>query len=117
MIGVVTCASALMPCDLSSALVMGGCRGLGLNGAMVPLVLCGQYVCSPEQPLYSARSMAGEPERAGGVIVARGRSLNSVAACDSADVRDSFLSLRLGCGSRLCLKLEHCCFLIFKQVS
>jgi hypothetical protein len=23
---------------------MGGCRGLGLNGAMVPLVLCGQYV-------------------------------------------------------------------------
>src|SRR5439155_24466576 len=39
----VTCASALMPCALSSALVMGGCRGLGLNGAMVPLVLCGQY--------------------------------------------------------------------------
>ena len=32
---------------------MGGCRGLGLNGAMVPLVLCGQYVCSPKQPLYS----------------------------------------------------------------
>jgi hypothetical protein len=26
-----------------------------LNGAMVPLVLCGQYVCSPEQPLYSPR--------------------------------------------------------------
>jgi len=24
-----------------------------LNGAMVPLVLCGQYVCSPKQPLYS----------------------------------------------------------------
>jgi hypothetical protein len=22
---------------------------------MVPLVLCGQYVCSPEQPLYSPR--------------------------------------------------------------
>jgi hypothetical protein len=21
---------------------------------MVPLVLCGQYMCSPEQPLYSA---------------------------------------------------------------
>jgi hypothetical protein len=53
MIGVVACASALMPCALSSALVMGGCRGLGLNGAMVPLVLCRQYVCSPEQPLYS----------------------------------------------------------------
>jgi len=53
MIGVVTCASALMPCALSSALVMGGCRGLGLNGAMVPLVLCGQYVCSLKQPLYS----------------------------------------------------------------
>src|SRR5947207_7926817 len=44
-----------MPCALSSALVIGGCRGLGLNGAMVPLVLCGQYVCSPEQPLYSLR--------------------------------------------------------------
>src|SRR5262249_15835066 len=55
MIGVVTSASAWMPCALSSALVMGGCRGLGLNGAMVPLVLCGQYVCSPEQPLYSPR--------------------------------------------------------------
>ena len=54
-IGVVTCASALMPCALSSALVMGGCRGLGLNGAMVPLVLCRQYMCSPEQPLYSPR--------------------------------------------------------------
>src|SRR6516225_4090738 len=53
MIGVVTCASARMPCALSSALVMGGCRGLRLNGAMVPPVLCGQYVCSPEQPLYS----------------------------------------------------------------
>src|SRR5882724_2889903 len=38
-----------MPCALSSAFVMGGCRGLGLNGAMVPLVLCEQYVCSPEQ--------------------------------------------------------------------
>ena len=44
MIGVVTCASALIPCALSSALVMGGCRGLGLNGAMVPLVLCGVCV-------------------------------------------------------------------------
>src|SRR5215471_14438769 len=110
-----------MPCALSSALVMGGCRGLGLNGAMVPLVLCGQYVCSPGSPCTvpggEGQSMAGEPERAGGVIVARGRSLNSVAACDSADVRDSFLSLRLGCGSRLCRKLEHCCFLTFKQVS
>ena len=53
MTGVVTCASALMPCALSSALVMGGCRGLGLNGAMVPLVLCGQYVCSLKQRLYS----------------------------------------------------------------
>jgi len=70
-----------------------------------------------QSPVVRAQSMAGEPERAGGVIVARGRSLNSVAACDSADVRDSFLSLRLGCGSRLCRKLEHCCFLIFKQVS
>ena len=61
-----------------------------------------------QSPVVRAQSMAGEPERAGGVIVARGRSLNSVAACDSADVRDSFLSLRLGCGSRLCRKLEHC---------
>ena len=25
---------------------MGGCRGLGLNGAMVPLVLYEQYVCA-----------------------------------------------------------------------
>ena len=45
--------------------------------------------------------------------------LNTVAACKSADVRDAFLGLglRLGCGSGLCRKLEHCCFLIFKQVS
>jgi hypothetical protein len=35
----------------------------------------------------------------------------------SADVRDSFLSLRLGCGSGLCRKLEHCCFLTLKYVS
>src|SRR5262249_36810390 len=44
-----------MPCALSSALVMGGCRGLGLNGAMVPLVLCGQY--RPDRAL--ARPRAG----------------------------------------------------------
>jgi hypothetical protein len=43
--------------------------------------------------------------------------LNTVAACESADVRDPFLCLRLGCGSGLCRKLEHCCFLTFKQVS
>jgi TIR domain len=35
----------------------------------------------------------------------------------SADVRDSFLSLRLGCSSGLCRKLEHCCFLTFEYVS
>ena len=43
--------------------------------------------------------------------------LNTAAACKSADVRDAFLGLRLGYGSRMCRKLEHCCFLIFKQVS
>jgi hypothetical protein len=43
--------------------------------------------------------------------------LNTVAACKSADQRDPFLGCRFGCGSRLCRKLEHCCFLIFKQVS
>ena len=32
-------------------------------------------------------------------------------------MRDPFLSLRLGCGSRLCWKLEHRCFLIFKHIS
>src|SRR5262249_20636974 len=41
----------------------------------------------------------------------------SVAACESADVRDPFLSLRLGCGSGLCRKLEHCCLLTFEHVS
>jgi hypothetical protein len=43
--------------------------------------------------------------------------LNTVAACKSADQRDPFLGCRFGCGSRLCRKLEHCCFLMFKQVS
>ena len=43
--------------------------------------------------------------------------LKTVAACKSADQRDPFLGCRFGCGSRLCRKLEHCCFLIFKQVS
>src|SRR5262245_9695027 len=43
--------------------------------------------------------------------------LNTVAACKSADQRDPFLGCRFGCGSRLCRKLEHCCFLICKQVS
>jgi hypothetical protein len=42
---------------------------------------------------------------------------NTLAGCESADVRDPLLSLCLGCGSRLCWKLEHCCFLMFKQVS
>ena len=42
---------------------------------------------------------------------------NTVAACKSADQRDPFLGCRFSCGSRLCRKLEHCCFLIFKQVS
>jgi hypothetical protein len=42
--------------------------------------------------------------------------LNTVAACKSADQRDPFLGCRFGCGGRLCRKLEHCCFLIFKQV-
>src|SRR5262245_20048070 len=43
--------------------------------------------------------------------------LNTVAVCKSADVRDPFLGLRLGCGSGLCRKLEHCCFLTFEHVS
>jgi hypothetical protein len=38
---------------------------------------------------------------------------NTLAGCESADVRDSLLSLCLGCGSRLCWKLEHRCFLPF----
>src|ERR1700681_182797 len=41
---------------------------------------------------------------------------NTLAGCESADVRDPLLSLRLGCGSRLCWKLEHRCFLPFKHV-
>ena len=32
-------------------------------------------------------------------------------------MRDPFLGLRLGCGSRLRRKLEHCRFLTFEQVS
>ena len=38
-------------------------------------------------------------------------------SCKSADVLDSLLSLCLGCGSRLCWKLEHRCFLTFKHIS
>ena len=43
--------------------------------------------------------------------------LNTLPACDSTYVRDPFLGLRLGCGSGLRRKLEHCCFLTFEQVS
>src|ERR1700738_622758 len=42
--------------------------------------------------------------------------LNALPACDSADVRDPFLSLNFGCGSRLCWKLQHRRFLPFKHV-
>ena len=42
--------------------------------------------------------------------------LNTLATCKSADVRDPFLGLRLGCGSGLCRKLEHRCFLTFNRV-
>ena len=42
---------------------------------------------------------------------------NTLARLNSADERDPFLGCRFGCGSRLCRKLEHCCFLVFKQVS
>jgi hypothetical protein len=47
---------------------MGGCRGLGLNGAMVPLVLCGQYVCSQFGPPESidpndAMILPSQPEK------------------------------------------------------
>src|ERR1700730_22785 len=42
--------------------------------------------------------------------------LNALPACDSADARDAFLSLNFGCGSRLCWKLQHRCFLPFKHV-
>jgi hypothetical protein len=42
--------------------------------------------------------------------------LNTLPACDSTYVGDPFLGLRLGCGSRLGRKLEHCCFLIFNHV-
>jgi hypothetical protein len=41
--------------------------------------------------------------------------LNTLAACESADVRDPFLGLGLGCGSGLRRKLEHCCFLTFNE--
>src|ERR1700738_4829380 len=41
---------------------------------------------------------------------------NTLAGGESADVRDPLLSLCLGCGSRLCWKLEHRCFLPFKHV-
>jgi hypothetical protein len=43
--------------------------------------------------------------------------LNTVAACKSADARDPLLGLRLGCGSGLCWKLEHCRCLTFEHVS
>jgi hypothetical protein len=39
-----------------------------------------------------------------------------VQFCKSADVRDPFLGLCLGRGSRLCWKLEHRCFLPFNHV-
>jgi hypothetical protein len=40
-------------------------------------------------------------------------ALNPCCSLQSADVRDPFLGLRLGCGSGLCRKLEHSCFLTF----
>ena len=43
--------------------------------------------------------------------------LNTLASCESADVRDPFLGLRLGCGSGLGRKLKHYGFLMLKQVS
>jgi hypothetical protein len=67
---------------------------------------------------FSERT-TGRAFKSGGAQIGRPikGGLNTVAACKSAEVRDAFLGLRLGCGSRLCRKLEHCCFLIFKQVS
>src|SRR5262249_16001752 len=89
MIGVVTCASALMPCALSSALVMGGCRGLGLNGAMVPLVLCRQCVCSPEQPLYSPpggdATILSHEANPGRIEFLERSTLSTAGACCTAD--------------------------------
>ena len=46
-----------------------------------------------------------------------GHPIECGANMRSADVCHPFVDLRLGCGSRLCWKLEHCCFLTFKQVS
>jgi hypothetical protein len=43
--------------------------------------------------------------------------LNTLPACGSTYVRDPLLGLRLGCGSRLCGKLEHPCLLPFNHVS
>ena len=46
-----------------------------------------------------------------------GRPIECGQNMRSADVCHPFLGLGLGCGSRLCWKLEHCCFLTSKQVS
>ena len=46
-----------------------------------------------------------------------GRPIECGPNMRSADVCHPFLGLGFGCGSRLCWKLEHCCFLTFKYVS
>jgi hypothetical protein len=47
----------------------------------------------------------------------RRRPVCILSECESADVRDPFLRLRLACSSGLRRKLKHCCFLIFQHVS
>jgi hypothetical protein len=76
------------------------------NELMIPIhpaarAACGESVRVPSGfPAAYAAKAAGDSRHA-----------------KSADQRDPFLGCRFGCGSRLCRKLEHCCFLIFKQVS
>jgi hypothetical protein len=71
---------------------------------------------APGEAARLIEAAAGLPP-IGPMRMKRDGGLNTVAACKSADPRDPFLGCRFGRGSRLCRKLEHCCFLIFKQVS
>ena len=99
-----------------SPLTAASYRATGLLGVVLTHYKRKQEGLSParlafrkgQQVEHSLARKTGRPIEGG---------LNTVAACKSADQRDPFLGCRFNCGSGLCRKLEHCCFLIFKQVS
>ena len=107
-------------CQVEKLLLDEGILGLfgklQIHGRLLPKIVIPVHNSSGNRRAVVEPFRQARPWTQATRLPNRGRPRRSCET-ESAGQRDPFLGRRFRCSSRLCRKLEHCCLLIFKQVS